>query len=91
MVALLVRPRTVNIILSRVSRLYVGQESIIALEQLIARLARENQVLLIRAAAHHDFRRRPLILLGTRILLLLSHGGLHVQTLTAVGALLIIA
>lgn len=90
MVALLMRASSVDVVLSGVTRLDVGQEAIVALEQLIAGLAGENQVLLVGAAAHHYFWGGSLVLLGTRILLLLWHGGLHVQALTAINTLLVI-
>lgn len=48
------RDSAVYMVLGRVPGFDVGQESIIAAQQLTARLASQNQVLLVLIVAHHD-------------------------------------
>lgn len=87
---LLVRDSAVYMVLGRVPGFDVGQESIIAAQQLTARLASQNQVLLVLIVAHHDLGWGSLILLARR-LLDLRHWRLNAQTLVAFNSFLIIA
>lgn len=94
MVALLVAHAAVDLVLSRVPRLYVRKEAIITAKQLVARLPRQHQIGLVACATvHHYFLRLPLILLARRLLVLLQGAaGLqaHGFVVEAAGAFLVV-